>query len=75
MTDNWPGRGLITASVAPDGALVLGCDCGTTTHVTVAVEGAGAVWPPEIAITCDGCQTVRWFPVSPGTAASPGGET
>lgn len=42
-------------------ALVIACDCGTTTHLTVEVQGTGTA---EAAFSCDGCTTVTWFTVT-----------
>jgi hypothetical protein len=70
MSDNWPARGLISARVEPPGTLVLGCDCGTTTRLVVQ-DAETLTEIQEIAVTCEGCCTVRWITVSaaaPGTA-------
>jgi hypothetical protein len=42
-------------------AVVIGCDCGTTTHLTVEVPVSGK---HQAAFTCDGCLSVNWFTVS-----------
>ncbi len=42
-------------------AIVIACDCATTTHLTVEVQGSGTA---EAAVTCDGCGSVTWFTVS-----------
>ena len=41
-------------------AVVIGCDCATTTHLTVEIIGQLAT-AQEAAFTCDGCQSVHWF--------------
>jgi hypothetical protein len=46
-------------------AMVIGCDCATTTHLTV--EDAGRLPDgTELAFTCDGCHSVTWFTVRTG---------
>ena len=73
MSFEWPGRSLIFSSVAPDGALVLGCDCGLTTHVQIVIEDGGELrHAREVAVTCDGCCTVRWITVSPAAPGTAG---
>ena len=42
----------------------LGCDCGTVTQLII--EGADRIaQPQEIAVTCEGCNSVRWITVGP----------
>ena len=63
-----PGRSLISVDfLTPvndgDVRVLLTCDCGTATDLTVQVEGpipGGA----EAAFTCDGCHTAHWFTIS-----------
>jgi hypothetical protein len=60
------GRGLVdywqTVNADGDPVLTMCCDCGTTTVLTVA--GAAAAEPgTELAVTCDGCLTVRWLTI------------
>ncbi len=42
--------------------VLLSCDCGTPTDLTVAIEGE-IPGKAEAAFTCDGCQTVHWFEI------------
>jgi hypothetical protein len=72
-----PRRSLISVEPAPawsGGGVLLGCDCGTTTHLII--EDAELLTEPrEAAFTCDGCQTPSWFTVGPTpTSPSPAGE-
>lgn len=39
--------------------LRIACDCSIITDATVEIYALG-----EFAITCDGCQTTRWFVLS-----------
>lgn len=65
-----PGRSLIAAEYLPperDGQVrvLLTCDCGTATDLTVEVEGDfGPGGKGEAAVTCEGCHTVHWFTVT-----------
>lgn len=43
-------------------AVLIDCDCGTGTHLTVEFPEAPGKY--EAAYTCDGCTTVNWFTVS-----------
>jgi len=43
-------------------AVVIGCGCGTTTHLTAEVPGGPGKY--QAAFTCDGCTSVNWFTVS-----------
>lgn len=45
-------------------AVVIGCDCGGVTHLTVEIVGRLAT-AQEAAFTCDGCQSVHWFTMRP----------
>ena len=45
-------------------AVIIGCDCATTTHLTVDIIGQLAT-AQEAAFTCDGCQSVHWFTMTP----------
>ena len=61
------GRSLIGAEWLPserDGEIrvLLTCDCGTATDLTVQVVGSGVAG--EAAFTCDGCGTSHWFTVT-----------
>jgi len=62
-----PPRMLLGAAVSADEngnpMLTLDCDCATTT-VTV-FDGPLPTEPEEIAVTCDGCYSVRWITVVP----------
>jgi hypothetical protein len=40
---------------------MIDCDCGTSTHLTVEVQGTGTA---EAAVTCGGCSSVTWFTVT-----------
>jgi hypothetical protein len=78
MTTSPSGRSLVGAEFLQpeqDGhvRVLLTCDCGTTTDLTVAIEGtlAGAA---EAAYTCDGCGTSHWFQVTATGSAATGGE-
>ena len=57
------GRGLIGIEAVPaeqGGGVLIKCDCATTTHLVIDA-------PPgkyELAVTCDGCTTVRWFTIT-----------
>ena len=64
----FPARGILAIAVCGGAcgdlgcpAVVIGCDCGTVTHLTVVVEGNGMV---ESAFTCGGCLSVTWFTVT-----------
>ena len=63
-----PARGIVSAEGVPDG-MIIGCDCGFTTHVVIHIDGGhgpGALaYPAEAAFTCGGCQTAHWFTVYP----------
>jgi hypothetical protein len=43
-------------------AVLVDCDCGTSTHLAVEVQGSPGT--AEAAFTCDGCATVTWFTVT-----------
>ena len=67
MTETF-GRSLVGAEYLEpeqDGQVrvLLTCDCGTATDLTVVIEG---VLPAsaEAAYTCDGCHTVHWFTIT-----------
>ena len=62
-----PGRSLIGAEYLQperDGQVrvLLTCDCGTATDLTVQVEGKIAR-PQDAAFTCSGCGTSHWFTI------------
>ena len=62
-----PGRSLLFVKAVPaeeGGGLLIGCDCGTTTHLHIEADGTLAE-TCEIAVTCDGCHSVNWFTVGP----------
>lgn len=68
----FPARGIlaITACGGECGvpgcpAIVIACDCATTTHLAVEVQGSGT---GEAAVTCGGCGSVTWFTVTTGPA-------
>jgi hypothetical protein len=60
-----PARSIISLKACPDEgcpALLIGCDCATTTHLIV--EDADSVPDgAEAAFTCDGCHSVHWFTI------------
>jgi hypothetical protein len=61
-----PPRGIISVRPVPDeqgGGVLIGCDCGTTTHLVI--DAAGLTEAREAAFTCDGCMSVSWFTVTP----------
>jgi len=61
-------RSLISAEPLPaalGGGITLGCDCGTTTHLVIEVEGV-LTRPREVGVTCDGCLTTHWVTVCRG---------
>lgn len=68
LPDDWtpPPRSIIGVDLAPPelGGVLVGCDCGTTTHLMVD-DMAGLTEPREAAFTCGGCQSVHWFTVYP----------
>ena len=42
--------------------VLLSCDCGTATDLTVRLDGPETPGGrSEAAFTCDGCRTVHWF--------------
>jgi len=55
----FPSRGIAGIDVAPDGFVLL-CDCGTSTQVTLQADGS-IQDGHELAVTCDGCQSVHWL--------------
>jgi hypothetical protein len=62
-----PPRGIISLRAVPDeqgGGVLIGCDCGTTTHLIIDFD-SGLTEPREAAFTCDGCTSVTWFMVTP----------
>ncbi len=46
------------------GGFLIGCDCGTTTHLIVEDENT-LTETQESAFTCDGCHSVHWFTIGP----------
>jgi hypothetical protein len=60
-----PPRGLLgaTASTDEDGnpTLEVACDCATTT--LFVFEKLSPIETREVAVTCDGCHSVRWLTV------------
>lgn len=44
--------------------MLLTCDCGTATDLTIEVRGVLPT-PQEAAFTCGGCQTPYWFTLTP----------
>jgi hypothetical protein len=63
-----PGRSLLGAEYLEphqDGQVrvLLTCDCGTATDLTVAIDGE-LNGTAEAAFTCDGCHTVHWFTIT-----------
>lgn len=66
-----PGRSLISAEPVPSeqgGGMLLGCDCGTTTHLIIDWDSSQPVPSQELAWTCDGCASVHWFRIGPPDA-------
>jgi hypothetical protein len=62
----FPARSIISLEACPDegcGAILIGCDCATTTHLIVDFGGGTVEDGTEMAVTCDGCQSVTWFTV------------
>ena len=62
-----PPRSLLYArwATTEDGpAIEIGCDCATTT-LYVIEDAEHITEVREIAVTCDGCQSVRWITVGP----------
>jgi hypothetical protein len=62
-----PGRSLAAADFLPperdgDIRVLLTCDCGLGTVLTIQVCGSGTTG--EGAFTCDGCSTAHWFTVT-----------
>ena len=58
-----PPRGIIRLEQCPDegcDALIIGCDCATTTHLEIGFGGKPADGH-EFAVTCDGCKSVHWL--------------
>ncbi len=63
------GRSVVAVDFLPperDGQVrvLLSCDCGTPTDLTVAVEGELRDGKAEAAYTCDGCGTSHWFTIT-----------
>lgn len=61
-----PPRSIISLKACPDAgcsAILIGCDCGTPTHLVVDFGGVEPVDGTEAAWTCKGCQSVRWFTI------------
>lgn len=62
-----PPRSLLWAkpvSAEEGPAIELGCDCGTVT--VLVVPGAERLTvPQEVAVTCGGCNSVRWITADP----------
>jgi hypothetical protein len=63
------GRSLIAAEFLPpecdgDIRVMLTCDCGMSTDLTVTLKDAASGRGGEAAFTCDGCGTSHWFTVS-----------
>lgn len=70
LPDDWtpPPRSIIGVEWVPGeqgGGVLVGCDCGTTTHLMVDDDMGGLAEPREAAFTCGGCQSVHWFTVYP----------
>jgi hypothetical protein len=64
VTDPIP-RSLIGIESVPleqGGGILIKCDCATTTHLVVEIP-EGVAGNHEVAVTCDGCHTVRWMTV------------
>ena len=62
-----PPRSLLWAKpvVTDDGpGIELGCDCGTVTVLVIADADKLTV-PQDVAVTCDGCHSVRWITAGP----------
>lgn len=64
------GRSLIGVKPLPpeyegDVRVLLTCDCGTSTDLTVRLDGP-VTRGAEAAYTCDGCGTSHWFTVNAG---------
>ncbi len=63
-----PPRSLLWANpyVGENGekGIELGCDCGTDTILIITDVGQ-ITEPQEIAVTCKGCNSVRWITVGP----------
>jgi len=62
----FPPRSVISLRACPDegcGAILIGCDCATTTHLTVDFGGVPVPDGQEAAFTCDGCHSVTWFTI------------
>jgi hypothetical protein len=52
------------------GGVLIDCDCGTSTQLII--EGIELLTETrEGAVTCDGCQSVRWFTVGPVSGDTP----
>lgn len=65
MQRDFPGRSLIGVKpLQPERdnqlRVLLTCDCGMSTDLTVEVDGE-LRGEAQAAVTCDGCHTVRWF--------------
>lgn len=69
LPDDWtpPPRGIISVTPAAaehGGGILIGCDCGTTTHLVIEdIEHLPV--PMEAAFTCEGCGSVHWFKAGP----------
>jgi hypothetical protein len=62
-----PNHSLAAAEFLPPGRdgeirVLLTCDCGTPTDLTVRLEGEAPA-SGEAAFTCDGCGTSHWFTI------------
>lgn len=53
------GRGVAGVDITADGFVLL-CDCGTATNVVLDADGT-IQDGHELAVTCDGCQSVHWL--------------